>query len=243
MIDANAIDDYIFKQRENARKAFEAQHRAQLDDAAADIGRLYSFLTIAVIEGVDLGFGPRLDGFALLKSALELLVSSLHLCRDGAHLDSLALLRVGVEAACIAVHIVEDTEAYEQYAGRRARRYDSGRAISCAKKHIHRVEEFWSALTQAAIHPSREFYGPQLRPDGSQSIRFVPVMPNARECELRMLTLSIAVMIVNRACEVVLLIGDGQATGWLRRIGTRESLANDSLKKLFDKLDAATAVL
>jgi hypothetical protein len=244
MADPSAIESYIFQQREDARKEFDERYRAQLDDAVADIGRLYSFLTIAVIEGVDLGLGPRFDGFALLKTALEFLVSSLHLCRDGARLDSFALLRVAIEAGCTAVHIVEDVEAHEQYAGRRGRRYDSGRAISYAKKHIHRVEELWSALSQAAIHPSRNFFGPQRQADGSQSIKFGPILPNARECALLMLTLSIATMIVNRACEVVLLIDDGQAAGWLRLIGTKfivTANANASLKEQFGRLDAATS--
>jgi len=244
MAETNAIRDYIFKQREEARNVFDEQHRSLIDEAVAEIGRPYSFLVTAVIEGADLRPGPRFDGFALVKSALESLVSSLQLSRDGAQLDALALLRVAVEACCVAVHIIESPEAYERYAGRRSRPYDSNRAISFSKKRIHRVEKFWSILSNAAIHPSRRFYGPQPLDDGSLSVRFGPIVLNSRDCELLMLILSIAALIVQRACEVVLLVDDNQRDGWLRLVGTNfiaTAHGNTFLKRKFDELDAFTA--
>ena len=241
MSETDAITDYIFKRREEARNSFDEEHRELVDEAVPEIGRIYSFLAIAAIEGADLRPGPRLDGYALVKSALKSLISSLHLVRDGAPLDAFALLRIAVEAACVAVHIVEDAEAYEQYAGRRARPYDAGRAISFAKNRIHRVERFWSDLSQAAIHPSQRFCGPRRNGDGSLSVRFGPVSTDSHSCQSLVLVLSIAALIVFRACEVVLLVDDGQKEGWLRLVGSNfiaTAHGNTFLQRKFDELDA-----
>lgn len=243
MAGTDAIADYIFNRRDEARSAFDEQHQELIGKAVAEIGRSYSFLVIASIEGADLRPGPRLDGYALVKSALDSLVSSLHLTRDGAYLDALALLRIAVEAACVAVHIVDSPEAYEQYSGRRGRPYDSGRAVSFSKKRIHRIEKFWSTLSHAAIHPSQRFYGPQPLGDGGLSINFGPVAVNSRDCELLMLILSIAALIVHRACEVVLLVDDEQRAGWMRLVGTNwiaTAHGDVFLRRKFDELDAFT---
>lgn len=112
------LHDLVFGDRAAAQADFDARYKTELDNVVADIGHSFSVLVLTTIKGKELLPGPRYDAFALLNEAVNFLVSSLHLARQGTHVEALALLRVAVEAACVAIHLVLDADAHARYVER-----------------------------------------------------------------------------------------------------------------------------
>jgi hypothetical protein len=237
----NLFRELVFGDPAAAQADFDARYKMEVDGVVADIERSFSTLVMTVIKDEELFPGPRYDSFALLNEAVTFLVSSLHLTRQGTRVGALALLRVAVEAACVAIHLALEADAYARYIGTSGKAYDSARAISFAKQHIHRVGEFWGTLSQAAIHPNRLAFGPRVEGTGTLGIRVGRQRSDANTEKLTLTLLSIASVVVLRASEVALFKPYPEDRMWLVLVGSKMkmlALADDLLQKRFRALDA-----
>jgi hypothetical protein len=246
--DASGVDlvrAFVFDRRVQVQSEFDSLHQENINGVVADIGRTYSLFVMGMLNGDRLPQpGSRYDGFALLNEGLSLLVSGLNLARQRARIDAMAVLRVAVEAACVAIHIVCDSDAYEQYAGRTGKKYDSGKAISFAKPHVHRVGEFWGALSHAAIHPNRIIFGPRVADDGSHSISIGMPSANPEQDAFSLTMVSIASLMVFRAAEIALFEPDPLHPGMLQFVGTNLSTwpsGDRVLQERFTQMDQLIA--
>jgi hypothetical protein len=233
--------ELVFGDRAAAQADFDARFKTELDSVVADIGHSFSVLVLTTIKGEVLFPGPRYDAFALLNEAVNFLVSSLHLARQGTRVEALALLRVGVEAACVAIHLVLDADAHARYVRTPGKSYDSARSISFAKQYIDRVGEFWGALSQAAIHPNRLAFGPRVEGTGALGIRVGRQRSDPKTEKLTLTLISVASAMVLRASEVVLFTPAPEDPTWLLLVGGKMktlALADDLLRKRFSALDA-----
>lgn len=238
---AEPLGEFVFGQREKARSEFDSLHGSSINTLVADIGRTYAVLVLSVTEGAELFPGCRFDGFSLLNSALQSLVSSLQLIRQRARVDAFALLRVAVESACVAVHVVLDAHAYSEYVGGSDQKYDATRAISFANAHIYRVGKFWGALSQTAIHPNARAFGPHPTSDRGLGITVGAPAPSLEQERVSLLVISIAALIVFRAAELVLFARDPDRPEILRLCGTNwtvSEIGNSVLEKRFQELSA-----
>ena len=235
-MEGNFFRELVFGDRAAAQADFDARYKTEIHSVVADIERSFSTLLMTALKDDKLFPGPLYDSFALLNEAVSLLVSSLHLARQGTRVEALALLRVAVEAACVAIHLVRDADAYKKYADRSGKTYDSARAVSFAKPLIHRVGEFWGAMSQAAIHPNKHAFGPR-----TEGIRIGKKRPDPKSESLTLILISIAALMVLRAAEVALFRPDPENRMLLVLVGADMkmlALADDLLRKRFEALDA-----
>ncbi len=239
-MEADLFRELVFGDRIRVQSDFDATHQAAIEVVVADIQRSYSTLVMVTMNDANLFPGARYDSLSLLNEALRFLVSSLHLVRQGACVDALALLRVAVEAACVSVHVVLEANAYADYVGNSGKSYDSSRAISFAKSHIHRVGELWGALSQAAIHPNRRAFGLRIEPGGTASIGIGRQKPGPRQDVVTLTLISIAAAMVLQAVESALFEPDPGNRTVLQLVGTNMKMlatADRLLRKRFRNLE------
>jgi hypothetical protein len=242
----NCVRQFVFDRRIRTQSEFDELHQEDIENVVADIGRTYSVFNLIILKSngqfsqLELYF----DKLSLLNEGLSLLVSGLGLVRQRARLEAMALLRVAVEAACVAVHIAFDSDAYARYSGQIAKRYDSGAAITFAKPHIHRVGEFWGGLSRAIVHPNRIGFGPRIANDGALSINIGESSADSTQDLLSLAMVSIASLMVFRAAELALFEPDLSQPDMLRLVGNNLRTwptADRLLKDRFDRLDELTA--
>jgi hypothetical protein len=219
----DSLNDYLFACRDRTTKAFDHENPALLAEAIASIGRILSLKVIMLAKGAHL-LGLRFDVFALLRTALDTLVSALHLARQRAHIEVACLVRSSLESACTALHISKDAKAYESFL---RQTYHSTKSIHAAKKEIPLVGEIWGALSQVAVHVNRQGHGPKFERGESRGewVGTVDLDFQARAAEpdrdrMSLVLISLAAEIVARSQELSLLDEDSAHPGWRRLPGT-----------------------
>jgi hypothetical protein len=217
----DTLDDLIFGARDRTTKAFDEKNRDDLTDTIGSIGKISSVQVLLVAYGAHL-LDRQLDVFALLKTAIDTLISALHLARQRAQIEVNCLLRSALESSCTALHISQDAKAYEDYL---KRCYQSTRSITAAKKQIPIVGELWGALSQVAVHVNRGHHGPKIERNQSDDwvasvdIHF-SMRPASREEDKATLALiSLTAEIVARAQELSLFEEEPTRPGWRRAPG------------------------
>ena len=201
------------------RSAFDQSYKAELAATIGNIDQPLFTLVMAGFQG-EIGAGSaRFHALALLKGAVETVISSLELIRQAATVDGLALLRIAVEAAAVAIWIAADDEAFSEYS-RRDRNFKSPRAIACVREKLPELAEFWGALSQATVHPNIRVFGPRPSPTGGATIAFLRRELDPIRDHMALRALSVAAAILLRAAELALLIDDPEHPGWLRLPGS-----------------------
>lgn len=234
------FQELVFGEHAKAETEFDIKHKLAVDRVVADIERIFNTLVMVTVHDTKLFLGPRYDSFSLLNEALSFLVSSLHLVRQGMRVESLALLRVAVEAASVAIHVVLEAKAHARYVENAGKHYSSPRAVSFAKHHIHRISEFWGALSQAAIHPNRRAFGPRMEDEGVSVVRVGRQRADPKQEEVTLALVSTASLMVLRAAEIVLFKPDAQKPMLVVLEGTSMkmlALADGLLRERFLTLD------
>ena len=156
------ILNYAIGLREQTTRQFDQANATRLERTLGDINMVTTLKLFALIEGCDIRLGAQFDAFALTTRSLDVLVSALHMARQRAVLETLTLLRVALEAACTSHHICKDEAAYAQYV---QGRYKSTASITYMRKHIPFIGKVWGVISNACVHPSRRFFGPELAED------------------------------------------------------------------------------
>ena len=158
---------YAFDVREATMRDFDDKNKAQLETTLAELGKILAIEIFTVAKGGDLTTGARFASFALSKSAVDILISALHMARQRATMETLVLLRVALETGGTALHISRDVSAYEQY---KSGKYKSDNSIGCAKKEITNFGKIWGLLSDHAVHITELGYGPTLEQDEHGSL-------------------------------------------------------------------------
>jgi hypothetical protein len=215
--------DYLFVSRDQTTKAFDEANRDHLTDAIGAIGQILSMHVILAAKGAHI-LGLRLDAFALSRTALETLVSALHLARQRASIEVACLLRSALESGCTALHISKDATAYESFL---RHTYHSTKSINAAKKEISVIGELWGALSQGAVHVTRRGHGPELECDerdgklvANVNFHFGVRAPKHIQDEMALALISLTAEIIARTQELSLLDEDPAHPGWRRVPGT-----------------------
>lgn len=226
----NLIQDYLVSSREATTKEFDEANRDRLHDTMGSIGKVLSLQMILLAHGFEPS-GTRFEACALIKTALDTLVSALHLARHRANIEVACLLRSALEAACTALHICRNESAYENFL---EHSYHSTKSIHAAKQEIPVVGEIWGALSQVAVHITRSGHGPKIERDDSDGrlVMTIDINFKARSAgqpfeDAAVLTLiSTCAEIVARTQELCLLDQDSARPGWRRAAGTSLMLSD-----------------
>jgi hypothetical protein len=221
----NLFQDYLFSSREAATKAFDQANRDRLDDTIGSIRKVFSTQLLLFAHGLT---GVRFDAFVLLKTAMDTLISALHLARHRARIEVACLLRSALESACTALHISRSETAYQSFL---ADSYHSTKSINAAKQEIPVLGEIWGALSQVAVHTNRWAHGPKLERDDSDGHVVMSVHLDLNRSaaqpfeDAAILTLiSLSAEIVARAVTLCLLDENPSRPGWRRAPGTSLAL-------------------
>ena len=81
--------------------------KAKLDETVSEIDKILAIFIMAIVKGCHPTLGSQFQAFALMKTALDILVSSLHMTRHRALLEMMSLLRIPLETGCTAFHILK----------------------------------------------------------------------------------------------------------------------------------------
>jgi hypothetical protein len=216
------LDSYVFGSRERTTKAFDADNADLLNEAIGSIGKILGTQVILFAHGAHV-VGLRFDAFALVRTALDTLVSALHLARQRAFIEAACLVRSALESGCTALHISQDPDAYENFL---KHTYHSTKSISAVKKEIPVLGEIWGALSQIAVHVSRRGHGPKWERDETSGdwaatvdfdFQARPAVPEKDHMSL--LLISLAAEIVAKIQELSLFDEDPANPGWRRAPG------------------------
>lgn len=215
--------EYFFSSREQTTKAFDEENWHHLSEVLTSMSKILTMLWMLLLREADLS-GVRFDAYALSKTALDTLVSALHLARQRANIEVGCLLRSALESGCTALHISQDAKAHESYL---EQTYHSTRSIAFAKKHIPVVGELWGALSQATVHIQRRGHGPKWErdQDDEEPVATVDFSTDVRPGEpiqdqASLTLISLIAEIVARTQELSLLDEDPSRPGWRRVPGT-----------------------
>ncbi|MGD1020242.1 MAG: hypothetical protein ABSA12_13100 [Verrucomicrobiia bacterium] len=238
-----SIRQYTFGAREATTRDFDEKNRAQLDLTLAELQKILAIKVLVVFKGCDIGTMARYDAFALTKSALDVLVSSVHTARQRAGVETGSLLRIALECGATAVHISQDSDAYERY---KNGDYKSTRAISFTKTLIPVLGEIWGAFSEVAVHANVRGFGPKLEPDEKGYLARSIILeyasrkwqPAQDQALLTMISLVVA-EIVLKMTELIVLEKSPSHEKWLRLVGTQmeyTSNTDDQITKYYEEL-------
>jgi hypothetical protein len=215
--------EYIFACRRRTEEAFDRANKDALERALCSIGSILSMHIILSIQGAAF-FDRRFDAYALLKGALDMLVSALHLARQRANIAVACVLRSALESGCTAVHISTDTDAYTNFTNGE---YRSTRSVSAAKRYIPIVGELWGTLSNLAVHINAKTHGPRWRrgeaPDeliGTVDHDFQAIAADPIQDSMSLTLITLIAEIIAKAQELSLLEDDSSHQGWRRVPGT-----------------------
>ena len=139
--DACDIGAFAIAMRETTAREFDAANSAEVAETLQELQKIRAVLFFDGSMGCDLGVHVRFDAFALAEKALNVLVSAFQMARQRAQIETMALLRVALEAACTALHIVKDPNAYADYT---CGENKSTKAITSAKLVIPLAGTLWA---------------------------------------------------------------------------------------------------
>jgi len=241
-----SIDSYALKAREATADSFDRKNKTHLEETLQQLDRILR-IKILIFTSTDFDFsaGSRLEAFALTKSALDVLVSALHMARQRRMAELFSLLRVALEASGTALHITRNQEAYEAYLDHK---YRSTTAISFAKAEIPIFGEIWGALSTAAVHITQRAYGPRLEEgDQGELIPTIEFSFHARGQEpiqdrLALSFISLIANIVLKIMELTFFEDSGFKEGWLQLSGTRTEYWSNTDKQIAEFYDRVTTV-
>lgn len=108
------IQQYAIVGRALTVEDFESSNESPLGDALAQLQKVNFLRFQAVVQDTELGLGSRFHAFAVAGSAFDILISALHMVRQRRPIECAALMRVALEAACAALQIFLDAEAFER---------------------------------------------------------------------------------------------------------------------------------
>jgi hypothetical protein len=216
---------YAFGAREKTVVDFDEKNKAQLETTLAELQYIINIKLLVVLRGCefDMENQARYDAYALTKSALDVLVSALHMARHRAAIETFALLRVALECGSTALHISQDAEEYRHY---KRKHYDSTKAIKFAKRHIPILGEMWGAFSQLAVHTNVIGFGPKLDAnDKGEIFRSVNLEYGNREVEpvqdkVCLTSVSLVSAIIFKTAELILFEKHPLHEGALRLTGT-----------------------
>ena len=177
----------------------------------------------------------RYDAFALTKSALDILVSALHMARQRAIVETMSLLRVALECGSTALHISQDSEAYKNY---KRGNYHSPKAISFAKRFIPILGEVWGAFSETAIHANLIGFGPKFKSNDKGKItRVVTLEYGSRKLhpiqdKVVLTSISLVSSIILKITELILFEKHPLYEGALRLVGTETIYMSNSDAKI-----------
>lgn len=230
--------EYFFGCRQRTEQAFDEANRDGIERAIRSIGSILTLHVILNIRGATL-FDCRFDAFALLKSALDMLVSALHLARQRDNVGAGCLLRAALESACTALHISTEEKAYTNFTNGT---YHSTKSIAAAKRHIPVVGQLWGALSEAVVHTNAKTHGPRWRrgdnPEefvGSVDFEFQAIRAEPIQDSMTLTLITLTAEIVARAQEISLLDDDPTQPGWRKVPGTTLIFCSGTDKAINDE--------
>lgn len=242
-----SIRRYAIDVRDATVRDFDEKNKAQLDDTLAEINKIFAVKVIVVAKGCDFDLtGPRYDCFALTKSALDVLVSALHMARQRAVPEMFSLLRIAVESAGTALHIANSADAYELY---KKAKYKSTAAVSFAKNAVPILGEIWGAFSNTSVHISRLGFGPRLeRHENGHLIPSVVLQCDLRKHEqlqdkIALSFVSLVSTIVLKITELTLFHQSPLYEDWLRLAGTEFeyfSNTNERMMQYYEEIQSWT---
>ena len=168
-----------------------------------------------------IGPRPLSFGMALLNRARQALVSSMALARGGAIDDALVLIRVALETSAVAVHVVKQPDALDQFHSPPARNYETSAAIRFSKPFVPFLPLVWGRLSNNAVHTNAARFGPEVRSPTQYSIQMVPIRPTEEKLLGTLATIELAGALVLQCTESCFLEPDPEQDGWLRIPGSR----------------------
>ena len=233
-------EKYVFEARTETTTDFDIKNKSKLNKTLSEFNKILNIFNIVIVKGCDLSSGTRFQGFALMKTALDLLVSSLHMARQRASVETMALLRIALETGCTAYHVSNSDEAYEKY---RNQNYRSTTAISFTKRTIPIVGELWGIFSNISVHTNILGFGP--KPWKEESEKLIPGVfleygirkHQSIQDEILLTLISLISAILLKIFESLLMEQSQLHEKWLRIAGTQmEYLCNtDSLISLYDQ--------
>lgn len=208
---------YLFGCRQRTEEAFDCANQDEIAEAMRSIGSILSMQVILSLKGGAI-LDRRFEAFALLKGALDMLVSALHLARQRAPIATACLLRSALESGCTAIHISTDENAYRNFINQT---YHSTKSISGAKRHIAIVGELWGALSEYAVHINVGAHGPRCRrsetPDEAireVELNFQEIKADPLQDSFMLALIKLTATIITQAFELSLLDDDASQPGW-----------------------------
>lgn len=237
---------YAIEARDATVRDFDEKNKTQLDVTLAELNKILAVKLIVVAKGCDLAAGARYDAFALTKSALDVIVSALHMARQRATVEMFALLRVALESGSTALHITNNTDAYKKY---KSGEYKSTRAISYANKAIPILAELWGLFSNSSVHITQLSFGPRLKEEDGRLTPSVVLECDVRkhkpiQDELLLCFISLVSAIVLKITQLTLFQQSPLHEDWLRLAGTHiEHFCNtdERISQYCQKLQNRTA--
>src|ERR1041384_1571667 len=110
-----SIRKYAFTARDATALDFDENNKAQLDSTLAELQKILTVKLLVLYRGCDFATVAHYDAFALTKSALDVLVSAVHMARQRAIVEAMSLLRIALECGGTGLHISRESEAYSRY--------------------------------------------------------------------------------------------------------------------------------
>jgi hypothetical protein len=219
-----SIRQYALRSRTVTSEDFDENNKATIDLTLGELQKILVIKLLVLSKGCDFRSVAHYDAFALTKSALDVLVSSLHMARQRAAVEAYSLLRVALECGSTALHISHDLDAYDQY---KNGNYHSTKAISFAKKFVPILGEIWGAFSETAVHINWIGFGPKpKRNDNGGLSRSVVLEFGSRkhqrfQDQALLTSLSLVATIILKIEEMILFETNPEHAGTLQLVGTK----------------------
>jgi len=219
-----SIRQYALRSRTVASDDFDKKNKAQIDVTLGELQKILVIKLLVLSRGCDFRTVAHYDAFALTKSALDVLVSALHMARQRAAVEAFSLLRVALECGSSALHISHDPDAYDQY---KNGTYHSTKAISFAKKFVPILGEIWGAFSETAVHINWIGFGPKPKRDDKGDLsRSVVLNFGTRKHQLvqdqaLLTSVSLVATIILKIAEIILFEKHPEHSGALQLVGTK----------------------
>jgi hypothetical protein len=232
-----SIEQYALRSRELTTQDFDAKNKEQLGIALGNLQKILVVKNLIVTRGCDFSGEAGYHAFALTKSALDFLISALHLARQRAVTEMMCLLRMSLESASTAIHIFNNSEAFEHYS---SNRYHSTRAISFAKQFIPMVGEYWGILSENAVHTNALGHGARLRTGSDGKAAFTVLLEyGARDHQpvqdkVSLTMISLIANIVLKMTELILFEVNSAFEGTLQLRGTKTVYISNTDQKVME---------
>lgn len=232
-----SIRQYALRAREQTLSDFDDKNKSQLDIALATLQKILVLKLLVVSRGCDFKTMAHYEAFALTKSALDVLVSALHMARQRAVVETITLLRVALECGATALHISHDSDACACY---KEGEYHSTKATAFAKKFVPVFGEIWGTLSEMAVHINLIGFGPKMKPGNKgELIRKVVLEYGCRkhqpvQDQVALTLISLVATIILKITELILFERSKVYEGALQLVGTQTIYMSNTDAKILE---------